>query len=128
MSLDNVNAATMEERIMKSQSMFEEVGRRSGETAVFGTLGVAGVVMILVAISSMVNFAVGLDRAGTTVAADTIMPASNVTVASHGFIEPQLTDPRPTATGSKVPRRAESHVPASCSAGLCVSGLIGVGR
>lgn len=89
---------------MKNQNLFVSDVRGREETVTYGGLGVAGLVMVLVAISSMANFASGLDRIGNVT-----VVKSPVGGAAVYAVSPATNRPCVTSVGT-IPGPAASTV------------------
>jgi hypothetical protein len=92
------NNRTQEERAMRAKNLFAGATNQRGETAVFTGLGLASVVMVLFAISSMAHFAAGLDNiSNQTIAKSPTAVITNVAAATkpHRSLQSSVVAPRP---------------------------------
>ena len=83
---------------MRDGNLFAGKMNKRGEAAVFAGLGLASVVMVLFAISSMGHFAVGLDSLNDqTIAKSPTAVITNVATATkpHRNLQSSVVSPRP---------------------------------
>ena len=89
---------TKEQLAMKPKNLFEGESNQLGETAVFTSLGLASVVMVLYALSSMVQLASGPDNFGGQIAAKSLpitVEAIATTTTTHRSFQSSVSVPRP---------------------------------
>ncbi len=91
---------------MKNHNLFVNDVREREETVAFAGLGLAGIVMVVFAVSSMAHFAAGLDDLGTR-------KATRAPTAGVEYIRATTVSNAPIAA-TRLRRSGQTSSPSSC--------------